>query len=49
MAVAQESWKPAAIRAGNLSELELTLGEVGAAVRDGETAVAHADRSGDAS
>ncbi len=48
MRVAQENWRQAAICAGNLSELELTLGEVGAAARDGETAVAHADRSGDA-
>jgi hypothetical protein len=48
MYVAQENWREAAVSAGNLSELELTLGEVGAAARYGETAVAHADRSGDA-
>ena len=48
MNVAHENWKDAAIGAGNLSDLELTLGEAGAAVRDGETSVAYADRSGDA-
>jgi hypothetical protein len=46
--VEREEWDGAAISAGNLSELELTLGEVGAAIRDGEAGVAHADRSGDA-
>ncbi|MCI0403634.1 MAG: hypothetical protein L0212_08935, partial [Acidobacteria bacterium] len=40
--------KEAAIRAGNLSELELTLGEVAGAVGDAEQSVSHADRSGDA-
>ena len=49
MSVAQGDWKNAAIRANNLSELELTLGEVEAAVRDVQDAVAHADRSVDAS
>ncbi|MGO9740879.1 MAG: SEFIR domain-containing protein [Roseiarcus sp.] len=48
MAVAQEDWRNAAIGAGNLSELELSLGEVGAAARYGEAGIAHADRSGDA-
>jgi hypothetical protein len=47
MDVAREDWKNAAIAAGNLSQLELTLGGVAAAVRLGETAVAHADHSGD--
>jgi hypothetical protein len=47
--VAQEFWKAAAIIAGNLSELELTLGEVEAAARDAATAVAHAENSSDAS
>ena len=47
MQVAQEAWKYAAITAGNLSELERTLGDVVAAIRDGEDSVAHADRSGD--
>jgi len=46
--VKQESWKEAAISAGNLSELELTLGEVAGAVGDAEQSVTYADRSGDA-
>ncbi len=46
--VAQEDWKNAAIRAGNLSELHLTLGDVALAVAMGEASVDHADRSGDA-
>ncbi len=48
MLVAQENWVRAATAAGNLSELELTMGEISAAVRLGETCVAHADRSSDA-
>ncbi|MEM9555124.1 MAG: hypothetical protein AAGC60_12790 [Acidobacteriota bacterium] len=47
-AVAGEDWRNAAIRAGNLSELELTLGDVDEAVRDAERSVDFADRSGDA-
>lgn len=47
-AVKQEDWKNAAITSGNLSELELTLGLVAAAVRDAEQSVRYADRSGDA-
>ncbi len=39
--------KEAAIRASNLSELELTLGEVAGAVGDAEQSVTYADRSGD--
>ncbi len=46
--VEQAAWENAAIAASNLSELELTLGEVEAAIRDGAAAVAHSDRSGDA-
>ncbi len=42
----KEDWKHAAIGAKNLSELELTLGEVAGAVRDAEQSVAYADRSG---
>jgi hypothetical protein len=34
--------------ASNLSELELTLGEVGGAVGDAEQSVTYAGRSGDA-
>ena len=44
----KEHWKNAATGASNLSELELTLGEVAGAVRDAERSVSHADRSGDA-
>ncbi|MEY4749488.1 MAG: hypothetical protein RIQ60_1702 [Pseudomonadota bacterium] len=46
--IAESNWKQAAIVASNLSELELTLGEVVAAVQDAEQSVTHADRSGDA-
>ena len=43
-----DDWKNAAIRAGNLSELELTRGAVSAAVTAGQQSVTYADRSGDA-
>jgi hypothetical protein len=46
--IKQESWKNAAATASNLSELELTLGEVASAVKDAEQSVTYADRSGDA-
>jgi hypothetical protein len=46
--VKQESWKEAAISYSNLSEMELTLGEVVEAVGDAEQSVTYADRSGDA-
>ncbi|HEV2846574.1 MAG TPA: hypothetical protein VG477_17090, partial [Thermoanaerobaculia bacterium] len=46
--IAQEDWKNAAISAGNLGELTLTLGEVPRAVAFGEQSVELADRSGDA-
>ncbi len=48
MAVNQATWKYAAVGAGNLSELELTLGDVAGGIRDAEQSVAFADRSGDA-
>ena len=48
MAEKEENWRNAAISAGNLSELEITLGDVARAVADGARAVAFADRSGDA-
>jgi nucleoside phosphorylase len=48
MYVERQDWKNAAIAAGNLSELELTLGRVHAAVEDATLAVAHADHSEDA-
>jgi hypothetical protein len=44
----QGNWAETAICASNLSELELTLGEVVAAVGDAERSVVYADRSGDA-
>ena len=44
----QENWRAAAIIASNLSELELTLGRVAAAVQDGEQGVVFADHSDDA-
>jgi hypothetical protein len=45
--VKQEDWTNAAISVGNLSELELMLGEVAAAVKDAEQCVTYAERSGD--
>ena len=45
--VKQKRWKEAAISAGNLSELELALGEVAGAVGDAEQSVTYADTSGD--
>jgi tetratricopeptide (TPR) repeat protein len=47
-AIAQENWQNAAIGAGNLSELTLTLGDVPRALAFGEQSVELADRSGDA-
>jgi hypothetical protein len=48
MCVQQKDWREAAVRAGNLSELELMLGEVAGAVGDAEQSVTYADRSDDA-
>ena len=48
MCIDQEVWDNASRIAGNLSELELTLGDVDTAVHDAEQAVGFADRSGDA-
>nr|VFJ89921.1 MAG: hypothetical protein BECKH772A_GA0070896_1001820 [Candidatus Kentron sp. H]VFJ90926.1 MAG: hypothetical protein BECKH772B_GA0070898_1001224 [Candidatus Kentron sp. H]VFJ97937.1 MAG: hypothetical protein BECKH772C_GA0070978_1001720 [Candidatus Kentron sp. H] len=48
MAVEQKNWLNAAIYANNLSELELALGGIAAAIADAESAVAHAERSGEA-
>jgi tetratricopeptide (TPR) repeat protein len=47
-AVRLQDWNNAARYACNLGELELTLGDVKAAVNDAEGAVVFADRSGDA-
>jgi hypothetical protein len=46
--IEQKRWMEAAITASNLSELELTLGEVAGAVGDAEQSVTYADRSGEA-
>ena len=48
MGVDRKDWKTAAARASNLSDLELTLGEVAGAVGDAEQSVTYADRSDDA-
>jgi hypothetical protein len=46
MRIKHEDWQNAAIGAGNLSGLELMLGEVAGAVRDAARSVTFADRSG---
>jgi tetratricopeptide (TPR) repeat protein len=46
--VALQDWENASISAGNLSELDVTLGDLASAVRHAEQSVQHADRSGDA-
>jgi hypothetical protein len=43
----RKDWPNAARRAGNLSELDLELGDVPGALRDAERSVIYADRSGD--
>lgn len=48
MRIDQEVWESASRIAGNLSALQLTLGDVQGAVRDAEQSVGFADRSGDA-
>jgi nucleoside phosphorylase/tetratricopeptide (TPR) repeat protein len=48
IAIKQIDWKNAAIRARNLSELELTLGEVEQAIEHATQSVTHAGRSDDA-
>ena len=47
MFVKQENWKEASINASNLSQLQLTLGNVEAAVASAERSVVHAERSED--
>ncbi|HVE71994.1 MAG TPA: hypothetical protein VNI54_11545 [Thermoanaerobaculia bacterium] len=44
--IALEDWENAAVRAGNLSEFDLSLGNVASAVRHSEQSVQYADRSG---
>ena len=43
----QENWQQAAINASNLSELQLTLGDLAAAVSSAAQGVVYADKSGD--
>jgi tetratricopeptide (TPR) repeat protein len=45
--IAMQDWKEAAIRAHNLAELHLALGDIAEAVALDEASVTHADRSGD--
>ena len=47
MKVRQKDWRNAAITAGNLSELELSLGQVAGAMSDGEKILTFADRTGE--
>ena len=47
MAIKAKDWKEAAIRASNLSELEVTLGRLESAVADARRGIDFADRSGD--
>ena len=45
--VRRKAWEQAAVAVSNLSELELTLGEVAHASEDAEQSVSYADRSGE--
>jgi tetratricopeptide (TPR) repeat protein len=47
LAAKREDWNNASRGANNLSELDLTVGEVAGAVGDAEQSVTYADRSGD--
>ena len=46
--VASGRWENAAVVAGNLSELEMTLGRLPDALTDARQSITHADKSGDA-
>jgi len=48
MRIQQEDWMNAAMSAGNISEIELTLGEIASAVAGAEQSVNYADRTIDA-
>jgi nucleoside phosphorylase/tetratricopeptide (TPR) repeat protein len=48
MLTTQKNWKEATIRAYNLNELYLTIGDIAESVRYGEQSVELADKSGDA-
>jgi tetratricopeptide (TPR) repeat protein len=43
-----QNWKDACIAVGSLSEFDLTLGDIGGAIRNGARCVEYADHSGDA-
>lgn len=45
-AASEKDWGHAAVGASNLSELELTLGDVGGSLWDAEQSITYADRSG---
>jgi tetratricopeptide (TPR) repeat protein len=47
MGVAAENWKSAAVRASNLSELEVTVGRVEEALADARRSIEFADRDGE--
>nr|VFJ44335.1 MAG: SEFIR domain-containing protein [Candidatus Kentron sp. FW] len=47
MHIEGKDWKNAAVAAGNLSQLELTLGEISKAMEDAKRSVQFADTSGD--
>nr|VFJ95297.1 MAG: hypothetical protein BECKLFY1418B_GA0070995_10689 [Candidatus Kentron sp. LFY] len=47
MNIDREDWRNAAVRVSNLSQLQVTLGELGGAMEDAKRAVELADRSGD--
>ncbi|MDD5393331.1 MAG: hypothetical protein PHE17_09955 [Thiothrix sp.] len=47
MNVKRENWKSAAVNASNLSELQLTLGDMAQAVESGARSSRYADQSGD--
>ncbi len=45
-AIREQNWESAAVRSGNLSGLDLTLGDVATAVREAEQSVSYAELSG---
>ena len=47
MRIEQEDWTSAAVVAGNLSELALTLGDMAFAIREGEQIIDYTERSGE--
>jgi hypothetical protein len=47
LAVLLKDWKPAAVRASNLSELQLTLGDLNDALQSANQSVVFSDKSED--